>query len=145
MTVVYDAPASRVIKEVAKELKKLEAIKPPKWAQFAKTGAGKEKAPEDKEWWYVRCASLLRKIHVHGPLGIANLCREYGSKVNRGHNPEAKRKGSGAVIRVALQQLQRAELVKKTKEGRITTPKGTSLLDDVAHEVKKEIPELRKY
>lgn len=145
MTVVYDVPASRLIKEVAKALRKVEAVKPPKWAPFVKTGTDREKAPEEKDWWYTRCASVLRKVHVYGPVGIMKLRRKYGGKANRGHNPEAKRGGSGAVIRIALQQLERAGLVKKTKEGRVTTPKGTSLLDDTAHEIKKEIPELRKY
>ena len=59
-------------------------------------------------------------------------------------------KGSGAIIRKALQQLEAAGLVETVKgKGRVVTNKGRSLLDKLATEIKKElekeIPELRKY
>ena len=45
------------------------------------------------------------------------------------------RKASGKIIRAALSQLEHAELVVKTKEGRKISPKGQSLLDNTAHEI----------
>lgn len=137
MTTVYDVRPSELIKGLVEVLKKVEAVEPPEWAPYVKTGGDREKQPEEKDWWYTRAASILRKIHVHGPVGIPTLRREYGGKKNRGHNPEGRRRGSGAVIRRALQQLEKAELVKKTKEGRITTPKGVSLLDKTAAQLRR--------
>jgi len=73
----------------------------------------------------------------------------YGGRKNRGHAPEHFVKGSGNIIRTALQELERLGLVAKTEEGRVITPKGQSLLDNTAKEVRdeiiNEIPELAKY
>lgn len=145
MTTIYDVPASMAIKELAEKLKALGGIEPPEWAVYVKTGGDKEKQPEDEDWWYLRCASVLRKVHIKGPIGLPTLRRLYGGKKNRGHNPEGMRGASGSLIRDMLQQLEKAGLVKKTSQGRVTTPKATSLLDSLSNEIKRKIPELSKY
>ncbi len=107
--------------------------------------------PHDPEnWWYVRCASLLRKIYIKEPIGVSRLKTIYGGRQSRGSKPEHFKKGSGSIIRKALQQLENAGLVaKEEKKGRKLTARGRSFLDRVAHKLKlkiqKEIPELRKY
>jgi small subunit ribosomal protein S19e len=145
MTTLYDVPASKLIGELSKELKANETIKPPKWSGFVKTGTDREKQPMDKDWWYTRSASVLRKVHIEGPVGIPTLRRIYGGKANTGAKPGGLRRGSGSVIKNVLAQLERAGFVEKTKRGRVTTPAGVSLLDKTASKVKKTIPELEKY
>lgn len=150
LTTVYDVPADLLIKRVAEELKKSPKIKPPPWAPFVKTGVHKERAPTDPDWWYIRCASLLRKLYIHGPLGVSRLRNMYGGRKNNGACPEHFYKGSGSIIRKALQQLEAVGLVEKVpKEGRRLTNLGRSLLDKIAHEIKlklqKQIPALAKY
>ncbi|MFQ5975208.1 MAG: 30S ribosomal protein S19e [Candidatus Hydrothermarchaeales archaeon] len=145
MTTVYDIPASSVIDKASKELKKLKEVKPPDWARFIKTGSGREKQPEQKDWWYTRAASILRKIYIGGPIGITRLSRKYGSKKNRGFKPEARRKGSGAITKTIIKQLESIDLIKTTKKGRSITPKGVSFLDKISHALKKGMPELEKY
>ncbi len=137
MATVYDAPAARLIKELAKVLKEEKKVTVPEWGPFVKTGGDKEKKPDDSDWWYTRSASLLRKIYVHGPVGIHELQKMYGGKKNRGHNPGARRRGSGSVIRKALQQLEKSGLVKKTKGGRAMSPGGMSLLDKISSQIQK--------
>ncbi len=102
------------------------------------------------DWWYTRCASILRKVYVKGPIGIQSLRAEYGGRKDRGVRPEHARKGSGTIIRKALQQLEEAKLVKSSgNRGRVVTKKGRSILDRLSTEIKKElekqIPELKKY
>ncbi len=137
MTTVYDVPASKMIKEVAKALKQEAAIKPPTWSPFVKTGSSREKGAEDEDWWYTRSASMLRKIYLEGPVGVNALRKAYGGKKNRGFAPEARRKGSGAVIRKIFQQLEKSGLVEKAKGGRIVTAKGASLLDKISHALRR--------
>lgn len=141
----YDVPASNLIEGVAKELKALKTVKPPNWSMFVKTGTNREKQPEDKDWWYTRSASVLRKIYIEGPIGIPTLRRVYGGSNNKGVKPDGKGRGSGSVIKHILNQLEKEGLVQKTKRGRITTPAGVSLLDKTASKIKKEIPALEKY
>ena len=145
MTTIYDVPADLLISEVAKELKENKKISPPEWAQFIKTGVHKERRPENPQWWYVRCASILRRVYIDGPVGINSLKTYYGGKKDRGTSPEKFKPGSGAVIRGALHQLEAAGFIEKIGEGRQITPQGRSFLDKASHSLKKDIPELAKY
>jgi len=137
MTTIYDVPADSLISELAKELKANKNIEAPEWAQFVKTGVHKERRPEDPDWWYVRCASILRRVYIDGPVGINSLKSYYGGKKDRGSKAEKFRPGSGAVIRGALHQLEAAGYIEKIGEGRQITPKGRSFLDKTSHQLKK--------
>lgn len=145
MTTIYDVPADSLINEVAKDLKENKKIEAPDWAQFVKTGVHKERRPENPDWWYVRCASILRRIYIDGPVGINSLKSYYGGKKDRGSRVEKFRPGSGALIRGAVQQLETAGYLEKIGEGRQVTPKGRSFLDKKSHQLKNDIPELAKY
>ncbi len=151
MPTPYDVPPSVLIERLAQHLKEeVDAINLPSWASFAKTGIHTQRPHRNPEWWFIRCSSILRKIYVKGPIGIEKLRSEYGGRIDRGAKPEHARKGSGAMVRKALQQLQIAGLVKPLKnEGRVVTNKGRQLLDRLATEIKKELektqPELKKY
>ncbi len=142
MTTVYDVPADELVKRVADRLKKNKHIRLPKWAMEVKTGAHKELPPQDNEWWYVRAASMLRQIYMHGPVGVARLRTYYGGRVRRGTRRERFREASGKVIRTILSQLEEAGYVikpEKIKKGRMISPKGQSFLDDIAHDIKLEM------
>jgi len=147
----FDVPASVLIKRLAKHLKdNVDRIVPPGWAVLVKTGAHAERPPENPDWWFTRCASLLRKIYTKGPIGITRLRSEYGGRIDRGVKPEHARKGGGAIIRKALQQLEAAGLVETLgKRGRVLTGDGRRLLDRLSSEIKAELetkhPELKKY
>ena len=135
MTTVYDVPADHLIRKVAEELKKRQEIKPPAWAAFAKTGVHKEMPPEDPDWWFIRAAAVLRRVYVDGPLGVERMRSFYGGNKNRGSRPNAFRKGSGSILRKALQQLEAAGLIIHDKTGRRVSPAGMAYLDNVAKDV----------
>ena len=135
MTTVYDVPADHLIRKAAEELKNRQEIKPPAWAAFAKTGVHKEMPPEDPDWWFTRAAAVLRRVYVDGPLGVERMRSFYGGSKNRGSKPNAFRKGSGSILRKALQQLEAAGLVIHDKTGRRVSPAGMAFLDGVAREV----------
>jgi len=139
MTTVYDVPADELVRAVAEKLKKMRAIAMPRWCVHVKTGVAKELPPMQKDWWYIRCASILRQIYINGPVGVSRLRTRYGGRQRRGVKREHFRKGSGKIIRVALTQLEDAGLVVKTKEARKISPKGQSLLDNTAHEVRMRL------
>lgn len=141
MTTIYDVDANLLIVKAAEELKKVKEISPPAWAPFAKTGVHKERPPADREWWYMRVASILRKIYRQGPIGVAKLRTHYGGRKNRGMQAEKTFKGSGSIIRKSLQQLEKAGFAKNIEKGkhigRQITPKGKSFLDKIAAQIKK--------
>lgn len=140
MTTVYDVPPGELVKLAAEKLKKNKAIRMPRWAMDVKKGTSKELPPQDMDWWWVRCASVLRQMYLHGPVGVSRLRTYYGSRVRKGAKPERFRKASGKIIRAVLLQLEQAEYVinpEKGKKGRIISPKGQSFLDGIAHEIKE--------
>jgi small subunit ribosomal protein S19e len=150
MPTVYDIPANILIRRLAQDLKSREEITAPEWMLFVKTGAHKERAPDDPDFWYVRCASILRKVYLTGPIGTEKLRINYGGRKRRGVKPNKFQKGGGAIVRTALQQLEKAGFVKKRgTKGREMTDIGRSYLDKLSSTLKKElsqaIPELEKY
>ncbi|MGQ9530176.1 MAG: 30S ribosomal protein S19e [Candidatus Bathycorpusculaceae bacterium] len=151
MKTPHDVPASKFIEKLAKYLKEnVDEITPPQWASSVKTGSHVQRQPQNPEWWYIRCASLLRKIYVHGPLGLEKLRAEYGGRKDFGVKPEHTVKAGGVIIRKALQQLEVAGLIETLKpKGRRVTREGRKLMqeiaEDVGKELMKELPELEKY
>ena len=149
MVTVYDVPPDRLIRSVAEKLKKENKVKPPEWSRWVTTGVHKERGPDQEDWWYIRLASVLRKIYIKGPIGTSRLAAEYGGKEDRGSKRYKARKGSRSIVRKCLQQLEELGFVKKDKKGRVITPQGQSFLDNTSKEVMdelvKEKPEMEKY
>ncbi len=149
MTTVFDIPPAVLINKTAEELKALEPIMPPEWASFAKTGVHKQAPPNQEDWWYIRTASILRRVYIDGPVGVQRMRTFYGGNRDRGSNPYQFRRGSGSVLRKALQQLEEAGLIERVGTGRIVSAKGRSFIDRIANDLKmgvaETVPDLAKY
>jgi small subunit ribosomal protein S19e len=142
MAIIFDVQQNELITKTAEKLKEVKEITPPTWSIFVKTGAHKERPPIKEDWWYTRCAAVLRSVSILGPVGVNKLRVKYGGRKNRGMKPEKFVRGSGNILRKSLQQLEKADLIKQvTKDnhkGRVITPKGQSLLAQIAQSIKKE-------
>lgn len=135
---VYEMNAQEFNVKLAEALKKIAEFEEPEWAQFVKSSPSKERPIEDPDFWYKRAASVLRQIYKKGIVGVNRLRTRYGSKLNRGAQPEKFVKAGGKIIRTILQQADKAGLTetlkttKGTKEkrpGRRLTAKGKELLE----------------
>lgn len=112
---------------IAGKLKSEKIVEMPEWAKFVKTSTAKEKVPQQDDWWYLRAASILRKVSINGPIGAGRLSKVYGGRKNRGHKPEKFMRGSRKIIRIIFQQFEEKNFLKKAekgKKGRIITEKG---------------------
>lgn len=134
--------ANRLIELLAKELHSIPQIKPPVWAPFVKTGRHKERPPSRPDWWHVRAAAVLRTVARLGPVGTSKLRTKFGGKHSRGYKSERFARGSGSIIRKAMQQLEKAGLIKQAAKGvhkgRVITQKASAMLNAIALMVKKE-------
>lgn len=136
---VRDVDPKALLTMLKEELKKLSQLQPPPWSYYVKTGAHKERLPEQLDWWHMRAASLLRRVYMDGPVGISRLRSYYGGRQNRGQSPERFRRAGGKIIRTILQQLEQAGLMKRVERGgRKVTPKGAAMLENL---VKRMIAE----
>ena len=139
---IVNVSKSDVVGRLAHELRKVADVKPPSWSVFVKTGAHVERPPTNPDWWFIRTASILTKLDDLGPVGVAKLRVKYGGKRNRGMAPERFKRSSGKILRLILQQLEKAGLAKQAAKGlhkgRVLTPKGKSFVEKVAYQIMKE-------
>lgn len=147
-----EVPADLLILRLAEKLREEygDIVSPPEWALYVKTGVSRERPPETSDWWYYRAASILRKLYISGePIGVGTFRIIYGGRKRRGSAPPHFRRAGGSIIRKILQQLEKAGLVVRTREGRILSRRGRSFIDMVAIDVFREAvnkhPELIKY
>ena len=139
MAKVYDVPADILVNRLSEILKK-EDITVPEWTPFVKTGTHADKPPQNSDWWYVRCASILRKIYLHGPVSVNDLRSMYGGGRPVGYGAAHHKDASGAIIRNAIHALEKLGLVQNIeKKGRILSKQGTQKLDRLATEILSEL------
>jgi small subunit ribosomal protein S19e len=127
---------------LAEALKNIPEIKAPEWSFYVKTGVSKQRVPEAADFWYTRVASILRQLYIHGVVGVERLRTRYGGRKNRGVKPARFKKSSGKMIRVMLQQAEKAGFVEKitgSQFGRRLTKKGREFLDAIKVEEVKTI------
>ena len=150
MAKVYDVPADELISKLT-EILKTEDIPAPVWTVFVKTGAHADKPPQKPDWWYTRCASILRKIYLHGPLTVNDLRTIYGDgKRKMYYGARHHRDASGAIIRNAIHGLEKLGYLEKVeKKGSDVTRQGMQKLDKLSTEILNELikirPELKIY
>lgn len=149
MVNAHDVPSARLIGALAVQMKGLPGMQAPDWAKWVKTGSHAERPPADPDWWFTRAASLLRKLYMHGPVGLTDLERSYGGSKARHYFPKHHMDGGGSNIRRILKQLEQAELVSKTSKGRVLSPKGRAMLDKASKDIFADLaqanPALSRY
>jgi len=136
---IYQVAPDKFNQKLSEELKKLAEFSMPEWAKYVKTSVARQRPPIDNDFWYKRAASILRQIFLRGVVGVNRLKTKYGGRKDRGSKPGEHRKGGGKIIRVILQQAEKAgfvEKVKGKKSGRQLTKKGFEFLNKIAEQVK---------
>jgi small subunit ribosomal protein S19e len=120
--------------KLAEALKKIPEFEIPEWSLYVKSGVSKERVPTDPDFWYRRVASILRQLYIQGVVGVERLRNRYGSRKARGVKPSKHKKSSGKMIRVMLQQAEKAGFVErldKIQYGRRLTEEGRKFLDSI--------------
>ena len=136
---VKDVPAHEFVAAYAKHLKAQGKLVMPAFTEYCKSGVGKEIAPLNPDWYYIRAASIARHIYIR-PAGVNRLRRVYGNAKNVGVRPAAVVRASGSIIRHILQSLEEMKIVRKDENGgRHLTSEGRKELDEIAISVVKDI------
>merc|ERR1711966_267981 len=98
---------------LAAHFKKSGKIELPEWHDLVKTAPFKEMCPMDPDWYYVRAASLARKVYLRGGTGVGAYCKVYGSSSHKTVKTPHFHKAASGVIRHVLQQLGEIDIVAK--------------------------------
>ena len=132
-TCVRDVAAKAFIEAYAEHLKNSDKFELPVWSDTIKTSVTKELAPYGDDWYYIRAASIARKVYLRPGVGVGMLQKWYGGTYRRGTRTEHFRKAAAGVIRSVLRQLEEMKVVEKLPNGgrRVTTV-GQQDLDRIA-------------
>lgn len=133
MVSALDIEAGTLIHRVAEKLKDMKLPKPA-FVGLVKSGSHAERPPEQADFWYMRCASILRQAYARDGVGTRRLRRHYGGKRKHRVTPEHTQPSGGSTIRKAMQALEKQGLLEKTKNGRRLTKSGRQLLDSTGKE-----------
>ncbi|MGV8151613.1 MAG: 40S ribosomal protein S19 [Candidatus Nanoarchaeia archaeon] len=133
---VYDINPAEYNQKLAAMLKAMPEFEQPEWSFYVKTGMSRSRITTEEDFWHKRAASILRQIYLNKTVGVGRLRTRYGSRKNRGFKPERFFKASGKMIRVMLQQAEKAGILEKFNQsgkraGRRLTEQGRELLESV--------------
>lgn len=110
-------------------------------------------APEDPNWYYVRVASLARKVYLRPQIGVGRLRHIYGGAKNNGTAKFHHTTAAGKVIRDGLKELERLGILMRYNDkrhknlgtdrpegepklfARVISPEGAKELNNIAREV----------
>ncbi|KAJ4455598.1 putative 40S ribosomal protein S19-1 [Paratrimastix pyriformis] len=137
---VKDVPAAEFIHVYAAHLKRQNKLRVPKWAEYVKTGCLKELSPLDPDWYYIRAASMARKLYLRGKIGVGSFQRIYGGRKNNGACPSHFVESSGKVARQILHDLEKLNVVTRDGEMRRLSQEGQRDLDGIAGQRRYTIP-----
>ncbi|GLB38268.1 putative ribosomal protein S19 [Lyophyllum shimeji] len=130
---VRDISADAFIAAYASHLKRSGKLEVPVWVDLVKTGAFKELAPYDPDWYYVRAAAVARHIYLRKDVGIGALTKLHGGRNRRGNRPSHHANASANVQRKICQSLEKIGVLEQTENGgRRISQDGQRDLDRIA-------------
>ncbi|MDP2437923.1 MAG: 40S ribosomal protein S19 [archaeon] len=130
---VKDVNPDAFVKAYAAHLKKSGTLELPKWVDLVKTGPHRENAPIDPDWYYIRAASVARRIYIRGGTGVGALTGVYGAASKGGVRCSHHQKAARGVIRSVIKQLEAQGILRASpKGGRSISSKGRKELDLIA-------------
>merc|ERR1712159_500705 len=142
---VKDVPADDFIKACADFLKRQPKFDVPKYHDIVKTATFKELAPYDEDWFYVRAASVARKVCLRKGTGVGALKKWYGgsSGSHVGTRKAHFSKASGSIIRKAMHELEKLEMMEHLGDGgRVISSKGRAEMDRIAGNIQQNTNDL---
>ncbi|CAL9041179.1 unnamed protein product, partial [Musa banksii] len=116
---VKDVSPHEFVKAYSAHLKRSGKMELPEWTDIVKTGRFKELAPYDPDWYYIRAASMARKIYLRQGIGVGGFQKIYGGRKRNGSRPPHFCKSSGAIARHILQQLERMNIIEIEPKGNV--------------------------
>eukprot|EP01121_Diplochlamys_sp_Union-15-3_P004615 TRINITY_DN147_c0_g2_i1.p1 TRINITY_DN147_c0_g2~~TRINITY_DN147_c0_g2_i1.p1 ORF type:complete len:163 (-),score=29.32 TRINITY_DN147_c0_g2_i1:80-568(-) len=134
---VKDVPADAFVAAYAQHLKRGGKIKLPSWIDVVKTARFKQLGPQNPDWFFIRTASVARKVYLQKGIGVTGFSKIYGGRHKHGVRRRHFKAASTGIIKECLRQLQALEIVElDPKKGRRITPKGQKELDTIAVQLK---------
>ncbi len=133
---IRDVAANKWIRAMAQHLKQEGKLFVPNCTEIVKQSHGNDRAPQNPDWFYYRCAAVLRRIYVRPGTGYGGLSKAFAIKKNNGSNREHTVRAARGMLHWACRSLEGLKLIAKGKSsGRVITKEGKKRADTVAFNV----------
>jgi len=134
---VRDVDSAAFVNAYAAHLKQQGKLDLPDWVEYIKTSRARELPPQDKDWYYIRCAAIARRIYLRPGTGTGGLTKVFSSgNYRKGVKPNHHTLASAGNIRHALQQLGKLGIIEAHGDkGRRVSKQGQRDLDRIAQSV----------
>ena len=130
---VKDVPAQEFVSALAAHFKKTQKLTVPAYHDLIKTATYKELCPQDPDWYYVRAASVARKIYLRGGIGVGAFQKIYGGAKSNGSRRPHFAKAAAGIHRNILQALTEIDLVAKKKDKKSATAQTHNHTRSITH------------
>ena len=141
---VKDVPAQEFVSALAAHFKKTQKLNVPAWHDLIKTATYKELCPQDPDWYYVRAASVARKIYLRGGIGVGAFQKIYGGAKSNGSRRPHFAKAAAGIHRNILKGLTEIDLVAKKKDKKSHTHTHTHTHINTTHNTHTHAHETRE-
>ncbi|CCW66507.1 unnamed protein product [Phytomonas sp. Hart1] len=133
---IRDVNAWHWIKTAARHFKCEGNLFVPSCTELVKTSCGRERAPQNPDWYYIRCAAVLRAIYLRPGVGYGGLSKRFSNKKNYGSRPEHMVRAATGLLHWSCKSLTKLGLVSGGKtSGQCLTKKGRMFADSLAFQV----------
>ena len=128
--------SQRLTTAIAAHLKQEGKLNVPAWVGDVKTSSYKVYVPDNEDWFYVRAASIMRRL-CKRTAGIGSLTKVYGGKTRKMVKPAISTRASKNPNRKAVQALEALGWLKMGTKGRVPTAEGINAVLNIADLVLK--------
>ena len=134
---VRDVSANKWVRAMAGHLKQSGKLFVPNCTELMKQCNANQRAPQNPDWYFYRCAAVLRRVYCRPGTGYGGMGKAFGMLKNNGSRPEKTVKALRGLLHWACRSLEGLKLIQKGKEqGRILTREGRRACDTIAFNVK---------
>ena len=134
---MMDVPANKWIKTMAQHLKQSGKCFVPNCTELMKPSHANQLAPSNEDWYFYRCAAVLRRVYNRPGVGYTSLAKSFSMKKNNGSRPEKTIYAARGLLHWVCRSLEGVNLIAKGKQsGRVITKEGKRKADAIAFNVK---------
>lgn len=141
-TRIFEVQPTAFIDTLSSYLKENTLLTVPEYIDIIKTSHGKENAPANPDWLYVRAASVFRRFLVaqikHEPITLGRLASAYGCKKDRGARPGKRARASRGHLKSILDDFMARGWIVRTEDGKsVASDDGIRLGEEIIGQIIK--------
>lgn len=134
---IYQVRPERFNMALKAYLKSSNKVVLPQDYDIMKTGEGRELAPDDDDWYYLRVASIVRQIAKKGVVTPGFLAERYGSRKNRGCKPSKYVPGYREIGESVLENLRGMGWIDEKDSADMLTEQGKTVVREIIEKVRE--------